>query len=237
MSKYKFIRQVVLTAALLAVVGIVPADEPELCESFMDGRVDESLLAGMLSAAEDGHLYRIEPGSSQVGFCVDSKLRRIEGHFSDFRGGMALGAGEPHNGQTLVLIRAASLDAEGALVRSLLKSENFFDVEHYPDVLFISNGFRWTGPQSAVIEGDLTLRGITKPISFDVTLTAVNNHGTGQTGTLEVKATATINRADFGMDGLSTIVDGDVQLCMTVEAQKYETIGLSERDRSSSRSS
>jgi polyisoprenoid-binding protein YceI len=219
------------------VAGMALAEEPELCESFMDGRVDESLLAGMLSAAEDGHLFRIKPGSSQVGFCVDSKLRSIEGNFSDFQGGMALGAGKQNNGQTLVLIRADSLDTQGTLVRSLLKSENFFDVERYPDVLFISNQFHWTGPQTAILKGDLTLRGITRPIIFDVTVTSLDNRTTGQAGTLEIKATATINRADFGMDSLDSIVDGDVQLCMTVKAQKYETIGLSERDRSSSRSS
>ncbi len=230
-------KQLVTMIALLAVAGTVPAEEPELCEPFMDGRVDESLLSGMLSAAEDGHLFRIKPGSSQVGFCVDSKLRRIEGSFRDFRGGMALGAGDQNNGQTLVLIRADSLDTQGALVRSLLKSENFFDVERYPDVLFISNGFHWTGPDTASLKGELTLRGITRPIIFDVTVTPLDDRSTGEAGTLEVKATATINRADFGMDSLDNFVDGDVQLCMTVKAQKYESIGLSERDRSSSTSS
>lgn len=229
--------QLMVAAALLGVAGTTMAEEPELCESFMDGRVEESLLSGMLSAAEDGHLYRIKPGSSQVGFCVDSKLSRIEGTFRDFQGGMALGAGEPNNGQTLVLIRADSLDTQGALVRSLLKSENFFDVEHYPDMLFISNGFTWTGPDTAILTGDLTLRGITKPISFDVTLTPLAKGAAGETGIIEVRATATIDRADFGMDALDSVVDGNVQLCMTVEAQKYETIGLSERNRSSSTSS
>lgn len=230
-------KQLVAVVALLVIAGTVPAEEPELCEPFMDGRVDESLLSGMLSAAEHGHLFRIKPGSSQVGFCVDSKLRRIEGQFSDFRGGMALGAVDQNNGQTLVLIRADSLDTQGALVRSLLKSENFFDVEHYPDVLFISKQFYWTGPKTAVLQGDLTLRGITRPITFDVTVTPLDSPTAEQAGMLEVKATATINRADFGMDQLDSIVDGDVQLCMTVQAQKYEKIGLSERDRSSSTSS
>jgi len=234
---FNIFKQLVTMIALLAMAGTAPAEEPELCEPFMDGRVEESLLSGMLSAAEDGHLFRIKPGSSQVGFCVDSKLRRIEGNFRDFRGGMALGAGEPNNGQTLVLIRAASLDTQGALVRSLLKSENFFDVERYPDVLFISNDFSWTGPQTALLKGELTLRGITRPIIFDVTVTPLDDRSTGEAGTLEVKATATINRADFGMDSLDNFVDGDVQLCMTVKAQKYESIGLSERDRSSSTSS
>lgn len=235
---FNIFKQLVTMIALLAVAGTVLAEEPELCEPFMDGRVDESLLSGMLSAAEDGHLFRIKPGSSQVGFCVDSKLRRIEGNFRDFRGGMALSAGEANNGQTLVLIRADSLETQGALVRSLLKSENFFDVERYPDVLFISNDFSWTGPETALLKGDLTLRGITRPIIFDVTVTPLDNRTTGEAGgTLEVKATATIKRADFGMDSLDNFVDGDVQLCMTVQAQKYERIGLSERGRSSSTSS
>ncbi|NNJ94410.1 MAG: YceI family protein [Halobacteria archaeon] len=234
---FNIFKHLVTMIALLAIAGTAPAEEQELCESFMDGRVDESLLAGMLSAAEDGHLFRIKPGSSQVGFCVESKLRRIEGSFSDFRGGMALGAGEGNNGQTLVLIRADSLDTQGALVRNLLKSENFFDVERYPDVLFISNRFYWTGKQTAVLKGDLTLRGITRPINFAVTVTPMDDRTTEEAGTLEVKATATINRADFGMDQLDNFVDGDVTLCMTVQAQKYEKIGLSERGRSSSTSS
>ena len=230
-------RNLFFTAALFSLAGLALAEEPELCEPFMDGRVDESLLSSMLSAAEDGHLYRIKPGSSEVGFCVDSTLRRIEGSFRDFRGGMTLGPGEPNNGQTMVLIRADSLQAEGALVNSILKSDNFFAVEQYPDVLFISSGFRWTGPGTAVLRGDLTLRGITRPITFNVTLTPVATDDAGEAGLIEVRATATIDRANFGMDSLDSVVDGDVQLCMKVEAQKYESIGFSGPNRSSSTSS
>ena len=217
------IKQLVMALSLLVLSGAAVAasvlpENPDVCEPFMDGSVDESLLSGMLSAAEHGHLYRIEPGSSQVGFCVNSALKRIEGNFTEFKGGMTLGNGAPNDGQTLVLIRTDSLDTQGALVRSLLKGESFFDVEKYPDVLFVSNSFEWTGTDTAVMKGNLTLRGVTRPILFDVTLTPET------TGMITVKATATINRADFGMDTLGSVVNGEVQLCLSVEARKFERI-------------
>jgi len=176
----------------------------------------------MLSAAQQGHLYRIEKSSSQVGFCVDSKLSRIEGSFTDFQGGISLAPGEQDDGQTLVLIKTGSLQTDSKLVNRMVKGEHFFDVERFPEVLFVSNGFKWTGPDTAVLTGKLTLRGITKPVIFNVKLTAVGDEPIEQANRVVVKATTSINRADFGMDELTSVVEGNVQLCMSVEALKYE---------------
>jgi polyisoprenoid-binding protein YceI len=222
-----FFKQIILTITLLSGLGLAQAEEAEeveLCEPFKDGVVNESLLATMLSAAEDGNLYRIQQSSSKVGFCVDSKLSRIEGDFTDFQGGIALDTGDTSNGQTMILIKAASLDTKGAFIESMLKGESFFDVENHPEILFVSNGFKWTGPETAVLKGDLTMRGITKPVIFNVTLTALDGKQVKLAEKILVKATTTINRADFGMDGLSAVVSKNVQLCMSVEALKFETI-------------
>jgi polyisoprenoid-binding protein YceI len=175
----------------------------------------------MLSAANDGHLYRILQTSSQVGFCVDSKLSRIEGSFTEFQGGIALNSGDNDNGQTMVLIKADSLATEGAIVESMVKGEGFFDVKHYPEVLFVSSGFEWTGTDTAVLKGNLTLRGITKPVIFNVTLTSMDDNKFSKARKILVKATTTIDRADFGMEKLTALVDSSVKLCMSVEALKY----------------
>jgi polyisoprenoid-binding protein YceI len=222
-----FFKQIILTVTLLTGFGQLQAEEAEeveLCEPFKDGVVNESMLETMLSAAEDGHLYRIQQASSKVGFCVDSKLSRIEGDFHDFQGGIALDTGDTADGQTMVLIRAASLDTRGAFIENMLKSESFFDVENHPEILFVSNGFKWTGPESAVLKGQLTMRGITKPVIFNVTLTALDDKQVKLAEKILVKATTTINRADFGMDTLASMVNNDVQLCMSVEALKFETV-------------
>ena len=222
MDMKKLFKQIVLALTLLTNAAQAQAEEAEVCAPFMDGKVDSSLLADMLSAANDGHLYRIKQESSRVGFCVDSKLSRIKGNFRDFQGGMALDPGDNSNGQTMVLIRTDSLDTKGAVIENVIKGEGFFDVEHYPEVLFVSNEFRWTGPETAVLKGELTMRGITKPVIFSVTLTALDTNQVKQAQKILVKATATIDRADFGMEGLSSLVNSSVQLCMSVEALKYE---------------
>ena len=223
MSMSKLFKRFALAVTLLTGTGLAPAEETDVCSPFRDGKVDESVLATMLSAADDGHLFRIQQESSQVGFCVDSKLSRIEGIFRDFKGGIALDTKENGTGQTMVLIKASSLDTEGNIVEKMIKGENFFDVEHYPEVLFVSNGFHWTGPDTAVLKGELTLRGITKPVIFNVTLTSLDDNQVRDAEKILVKATTTINRADFGMKKLASLVNSDVQLCMSVEALKYRS--------------
>ena len=198
------------------------AGEGDLCAPFKNnGMVDQSVLETMLKAAEVGRLYRIEASSSKVGFCVNSRFKRVEGDFRDFQGGMAMskeGAGEA---QTLVVIKAGSLDTDGALIESIIKSERFFDVENFPDILFVSTGFEWTSSTTAKLRGDLTLHGVTKPVVFNVTLSDINNDTAGEGEQILVKATTKVSRADFGMDTLSSLVDDNVQLCMSVKARKF----------------
>ena len=224
MNISKLFTHVLLTAVLVSGAGLVVAEEPEICAPFKNGMVDETLLETMLSAAHNGHLYRIQQNSSQVGFCVESKVSHVEGHFHNFQGGMTLNPRANDNGQTMVLIKAASLDTEGAIIENLLKGEGFFDVKNHPEILFVSNGFEWTGPDTAVLKGNLTMRGITKPVVFDVTLKPIDSDkSVDQAQKILVKATTTINRSDFGMDKLEMVVNNTVQLCMTVEAEKYHS--------------
>ena len=222
---YMKIRLLFLAVFLLVSTGVVLAEDDDICAPFKDGLVDESLLETMLSAAHDGHLFRIEQSSSRVGFCVDSALKRIKGTFNDFRGGITLDAGANSNGQTMVLIQSGSLDTEGILVRNLLMGENFFDVESHPEILFVSHSFDWTGTDTALLRGDLTLRGVTRPVTFIVTLTPAEK---GNGDVITVEATTAIDRVQFGMDKLENIADNEVQLCISAEARKYESISVRE---------
>jgi polyisoprenoid-binding protein YceI len=218
----KLLKKFTVIITLLSVTVLTQAEEADICAPFMEGKVDASLLATMLSAAEHGHLYRIQQASSRVGFCVNSKLSRIEGSFKDFQGGISLDSGDKSDGQTMVLIKTNSLETKGSLVKHMIMGKDFFDVANHPEVLFVSNGFKWTGPDTAVLTGKLTLRGITKPVIFNVKLTALDDKQIDQAGKILVKATTSINRADFGMDSLDAVIEGNVQLCMSVEAFKYE---------------
>ncbi len=222
MNTRNLFRHMLLTVLMLTGSAAAVAEEDQLCAPFEGSVVDESLLTTMLSAAHDGHLYRIQQASSRVGFCVDSKMSRVKGSFGDFHGGMSINPGDTSNGQTMVLIKTGSLTTGGGIIENILKSEKFFDVENHPEVLFVSNGFQWTGTDTAVLKGDLTMRGITKPVIFKVTLKSLDDPQIDKAEKILVKASTVINRADFGMEGLSSVVSNDVQLCMSVEALKYQ---------------
>lgn len=213
-----------LAMGWMSLAAAVEPDETDICSPFRDGKVDESLVATMLDAAHNGYLYRIKRDTSQIGFCVSSGWTQIKGQFRNFSGGLALvpddrfTTGEE---QAMVMIQTASIDTRSGVVEGLIKGESFFDVEHYPEILFVSHGFVWTGSESAQIIGDLTVRGITRQVIFDVTLTPIEAVDNSTVERMLVKARTTIERSDFGMVSMSGLVSDTVTICMSVEAVRY----------------
>ena len=207
----------------IILIGGVPgsAHAEDLCVPFQDGRIDESVMSTMLNAAEAGYLYRIQASTSQVGFCVDSKFQRVNGVFKDFQGGMALIPETAKTGQTVVVIKTDSLDTRDSLIGNLIRSQRFFDVANYPEILFVSTDFKWINATQAELRGNLTLHGVTKPVIFNVELSGDGDQSIDEAEDILVKATTRISRSDFGMDTLSTLVSDTVQLCMSVKAKRY----------------
>ncbi len=213
---------VILALALTSIdlQGVAGDEEP--CDAFMHGKVDISKVESMRAAARNGHLYRIQPGTSRVGFCVNSEFAPVKAEFKDFEGGLTLWQHHPVNKeQAMVLVKTASLDTNGSMIEYLLKSARFFDVQKYPEILFVSTEFTWTSDTTGILKGNLTLHGVTRPVKFDVKLMTDPKEDKKHPGTVLVKAGTTIHRSDFGMDTLSRVVRDDVELCMSVEAVRY----------------
>ena len=212
---------------LLATATTVGSAESDLCAPFKQGVVDQSIVARMLASAKDGYLYRIEPSSSQVGFCVDSPVGRVEGRFKDFKGGLTFvpSAAAAGDQQAMVMVETGSLETGKPLIEDMLKGEQFFDVDKYPRMLFVSRHFRWLTSSEAVLIGDLTLHGVTREVGFDVRLIKKDPVGSPKSGErVWVKATTLISRKEFGLDALSPMVSDRVSLCMRVEAVRFRSI-------------
>lgn len=205
---------------LFSCISTAAAAEPNLCTPFRDGKVKQSVLAVMLEAAKIGNLYRIQPATSEVGFCIDSKFQQVKGSFKDIKGGIALESSAGNNGQALLTIKTASVSTSNSLVQNVIKSDTFFDVENHPEILFVSTGFEWKSVTNGVLRGDLTLHGVTKPVTFNVVLSDVKGNKVGNSDTILVKITTSIKRADFGMDSMAVMVSDTVKLCMSVQAKK-----------------
>jgi polyisoprenoid-binding protein YceI len=194
-----------------------------LCAPFRNGVVDYALVSKMLEAAKDGHLYRIRATNSRIGFCVDSLIGTIESEFRGFRGGLAL----RHEvwgdaSQMMVMIDADSLETDASFIKNMLKSEQFFNTEQFPKVLFVSTGLIWDSDTTASLFGNLSMHGVTRPVRFSVELTNVIGDRANHEQEIIVTATAQIRRSDFGMGALSMVVSDWVRLCMHVNALRYE---------------
>ena len=206
-------------------LALANAEEEDICSPFKNGKVDEQLLANMLDAADSGYLYRIKKDTSQVGFCVSSGWTEVKGDFHEFSGGLTLlpddNVTDSSDDQAMLIIRTASLDTRSTTVENLIKGESFFDVTKYPEILFVSHGFEWTGRNTAKILGDLTVHGVTRPVTLEVTLSPVKQLGNSTVERVLVKAKTTIQRSDFDMDNLPGLVSDTVTLCISVEAIRY----------------
>ncbi len=197
--------------------------EGRICAPFRGGVVDPVILEKMLLANKEGRLFRIQPENSKIGFCVNSAVGRIEARFKDIQGGFALhrkvwGSGS----QMLVMVDANSLAMDRNYLKDMLKGEHFLDTYTYPKILFVSTRLRWLTHKKAVLEGMLSMHGVTRPVSFDVTMTLLPSRSPGSSADVIVTASTYIKRKDFDMHSLTFLVDDMVELCMRVEASLFD---------------
>jgi len=214
--------KLVLTALLL-ISGFATAADNRICAPFRDGIVDQALVAEMLNAAKDGHLYRIHSTTSRVGFCVDSLFGRVEAEFQGFRGGLALRRevwGD--ESQMMVMIDSDSIKTDFQFIKDMLSSERFFHAQKYPKILFVSTALRWESDTSASLFGMLTMHGISRPIRFRIEITNIIGGRADHEQEIVVIGHADIRRSDFGMSNLSGFVSNNVELCMSVSALRFQ---------------
>ena len=213
-------KNILLSIFMLGFSVSAYAEEGKVCAPFQDAGIDQDILTLMLEAATEGDLYRVQPGSSKMGFCVNSPVGKVEAEFLVYNGGLALNNFK-QQGTSLIKIDVGSLVTDSLFIETMLKSESFFDSERYPDIIFVSTGIEWISEKKAVLRGDLTMHGFTKTVAFYVDLKKVKSDSGEDIVT--VKASTTIQRSAFGMYTLSSMVDDRVTLCLSIDAYKYQS--------------
>lgn len=208
----------------LTAADLVQQDDgsDELCMPFMQRDLYPSAVQHMIDAASNGNLYRVEPATSVMGFCVDSAIGLIKGEFKKFKGGFTLEKNAVGTtGQVMMMAETASLEAPGFMVENLLEGDGFFDSDDYPEFVFVSTGFYWVNEKEAVLIGELTIRGVTRSVGFHVELKARDASITDSGQRIMITASTKIRRSEFGIISLASIASDDVTLCMKIEAVRY----------------
>lgn len=185
-----------------------------------------SMLAALAFAssaparAQDAPLWRMQPAESALTFTAYQSGDPIEGRFEDFDAVIHFDPDRPEVGSVEVTIRTASATTDDSMRDDTLKSADLFNVEAYPTARFTADRFEKAAGENAYIApGELTLRGVTKPVTLPFTLT-VEGEGTGATA--RAMGGITIQRLDHGVgqgDWQDTsTVGNDVDIAIDIRA-------------------
>lgn len=177
-----------------------------------------------------GHLvaqtpWQLDKSHSQVKFTVTHMLiSEVDGLFKNFDIVVHAGKDDFTDATIEATIKTASIDTENERRDNHLRSDDFFNAEQFPEIKFKSHSFEKVGEKQYKIHGDLTIRDVTKKVTFQAT-----NSGSMKTSrglTSGWKAELTINRFDYGLKWNSAVESGglvvseDVRITINLRLNK-----------------
>lgn len=214
-------RFTIFTVLVLATAVLLPLFETQaVTRSFA-----EKFAAASQDAATSG-TYNFDKNHSVIGFRVKHMgLIEIPGYFRDFSGTVDYNAQDVTKSSVSFTAKATSIDTGVAPRDNHLRNKDFFEVETYPDLTFKSTKVEKKG-NALMIAGDLTMKGVTKQISFPFQVTGFLPADQRSGGKMGVTAETVINRRDFGVNYGSNMPNGvpvlsdEIKITLQIEANK-----------------
>jgi polyisoprenoid-binding protein YceI len=167
--------------------------------------------------------FQVDKAHSEAFFQVRHLISKVRGHFSDFSGTIGFDQAQPERSSVLFTIQTASIDTNNADRDAHLRSDDFFAAEKYPTLTFQSVAITSKGGSDYAVEGDLTIRDVTKRIVVPVTHLGLAKDPWGNEK-LGFEAEITINRKDFGLTWNAVLETGgfvvgdDVKVSISIQA-------------------
>jgi len=123
-------------------------------------------------------------------------------------------------GSADVTIDAKSVNTGSTVFNGHIQGEDFFDTEKYPTITYKSDKFKFDGDKLVAVEGDLTIKGVTRPVTLTVTSMLCMPHPMTKKDACGANATAKVKRSDFNMGKYAPYVSDEVTLSIPVESMK-----------------
>jgi polyisoprenoid-binding protein YceI len=154
--------------------------------------------------------YTIDPAHTRIGFVArHAMVTKVRGAFNEFDGTATLDGANPANSAARVTIKAASIDTRNAQRDGHLRSNDFLAMDEYPEITFVSTGARQVDDTTFELTGDLTIKGVTNPVTIPFTYEGA---ATDPFGNLRVgfDGSVTISRKDYGITWNAALEGGGV---------------------------
>ncbi len=173
--------------------------------------------------------YQVDTAHSAAEFSVKHMMiTTVKGVFEALDGTLEFDEDNPEDSKIVAKIQTASINTRVEDRDNHLRSGDFFDAENYPEMVFESTDIDVTGDNAGKVTGNLTIKDVTKPVTFDVEyLGEMENSPFGDTRAGFTGST-TINREDWGLtwnQALETggvLVSKDVKITVELQAVKQE---------------
>jgi len=153
--------------------------------------------------------YAIDPTHSRVGFVArHAMVTKVRGSFNEFVGSGFFDGDDPSNSKLSLTIEAKSIDTRNADRDGHLRSNDFFDMDTYPQITFVSTGVVANG-ETYEVSGDLTIKDVTRPVTVGLEYTgaAVDPFNNSRIG---FEGSTTINRKDWNVSWNAPLEAGGV---------------------------
>jgi polyisoprenoid-binding protein YceI len=152
-----------------------------------------SSLLPSVSRAQGVPVFEIKPGDSTIKFFVKASVA-LEGNFDKWDASLKYTSNALSSGVLDIKIQAASVNTGSGMKDGKLKSKDFFNVEHDPYITFHSTKTVQTGPDTFEVDGDFTIRGVTKLEKLKLVVSGIGK------GTGDITGTMAFDRKDYGMN-------------------------------------
>lgn len=154
--------------------------------------------------------YVVDASHTRIGFVArHAMITKVRGGFNTFTGSAHLDFENPDNSSAVVMIDVASVDTRNGQRDDHLRTNDFFNAPDFPQITFVSTHVEPVDGENFKVTGDLTIKGVTKPVTVDYeyTGTAKDVYGNTRVG---FEGKTTINRSDFGVNFNATLEAGGV---------------------------
>lgn len=175
------------------------------------------------ATAKAAETYILDPGHTEIVWQAGHfGFSSPTGKFAGATGKLMLDEAAPDKSSIEVTINTAALFTGNEKFDTHLKSADFFNVEKFPSATFKSEKVTLTGEKTATVEGTLTLLGVAKPVTLDVTLNKLDVNPLNSKKTAGFSAKTTIKRSDFGITYALPGVSDEVTIAIQAEASPEE---------------
>ncbi|MFA0923237.1 YceI family protein [Xanthomonas fragariae] len=179
-----------------------------------------ALVVTSLAATAAPVRYALDPVHTRVLFAVEhSGFSKALGTVSGSNGTLVFDPDDWAAARLDVTVPLRRADLGDTKWTDATLARNLLDAERFPDAHFVSTRVEASGQNHAKVTGNLTLRGVTRPVTLEVTLNALKRHPLPPfRRTAGFSATATLSRAEFGIDAWKSMIGDKVELRIEAEA-------------------